>query len=72
MEEHTVINLNDDDGHLKKDVSKWTSEDVRKWLRQNGYKEVEVIQHRYLNLRAAFYFDNTNLLNLYNIMFIQV
>ena len=45
MESHITVNLNDDHDSLSNDVSQWSTEEVKRWLRQNGYKEVEVYRH---------------------------
>ena len=42
MENHVTVDI--DDGHesVNTDVSEWSTAQVKSWLRQNGYKEIEV------------------------------
>ena len=42
MVEQTIIDI-DDDLMFDDDVSQWSAKKVIVWLRQNGYKDLEVI-----------------------------
>ena len=42
MENHTAVNINGVIETLNDDASQWSNEEVKLWLRRNGYKEVEV------------------------------